>query len=206
MSVITDKLLEIQQALVKGSHSIVSPLLLERKFSLKAYKAKRVLTLGVKRGVFQRAKRGLYLTLSIPPTTFELANVLYTPSYISLETALSYYRIIPEVTYATTSISLKPTNEFECMGRLFSYSTIKKTLFFGYSKKNIGGKEILVADKEKALLDYLYFTAIGHKKVNDRFNFQGIDYDKINGYLPLFRSSLRGRKLTTFNNLLTKYL
>jgi len=60
-------------------------------------------------------KRGLY-ELSYPkdftiPDMY-IANRLYEPSYVSLETALSNYSIIPEVSMAVTSITPKPTRKF----------------------------------------------------------------------------------------------
>ena len=40
------------------------------------------------------------------------ANLIYQPSYISLHTALSFYNLIPEAVYTTTSITTKKTNQF----------------------------------------------------------------------------------------------
>jgi predicted transcriptional regulator of viral defense system len=95
------------------------------------------------------------------------ANLIYQPSYISLQTALSFYGLIPEAIYTVTSVSTKKTNYFETPIGTFSYSKIKSTLFrFGQtltssSSYNLptGGKykrKELIAEPEKAILDFFY--------------------------------------------------
>ncbi|GAH77038.1 unnamed protein product, partial [marine sediment metagenome] len=61
------------------------------------------------------------------------ANLIYQPSYISLHTALSFYNLIPEAVYTTTSITTKKTNLFNTHIGNFSYNTVKKAVFgFGH--------------------------------------------------------------------------
>lgn len=69
------------------------------------------------------------------PDEYLLANILYQPSYISLEFALSYYSLIPESVYLITSVTTKPTREFAVGKLFFSYQTIKKQAFVGYVPK-----------------------------------------------------------------------
>lgn len=77
---------------------------------------KNNLTNWLKKGYIARLKRDLYecvepvLESEIPD--FYIANRLYTPSYISLETALSLYNIIPEIAAQVTSVTTKPGREF----------------------------------------------------------------------------------------------
>ena len=86
-----------------------------------------------KQGFILRLKRGLYaFPDALPPEVF-IANKLYEPSYVSLEFALSYHRVIPETVYEITSVSPKATRRFETLGKIFSYRKIKKTAFAGYS-------------------------------------------------------------------------
>lgn len=88
---------------------------------------------------------------------FYFANKIYSPSYISLYSALSFYELIPENIVQITSVSSLKTTEFENPFGTFSYRKVKDNLMFGYiPKKIIGGKTILVASMEKALLDLLY--------------------------------------------------
>src|SRR3989338_1314853 len=80
------------------------------------------------RGWVMALKRGLYeLTypedFSVPD--MYIANHLYGPSYVSLETALSNYSIIPEVSMAVTSITTKTTRKFKNKHGLFIYRAVK---------------------------------------------------------------------------------
>ena len=86
-----------------------------------------------------------------------LASKIYTPSYISLHTALSFYGIIPEAVVAISSITTRKTAQFENVFASYSYQTIKPSLFWGYEPKQLSdGKTYLLATPEKALIDLLY--------------------------------------------------
>ncbi|MCX5712190.1 MAG: hypothetical protein NTY47_03830 [Candidatus Omnitrophica bacterium] len=95
-----------------------------------------------------------------------IANKLYAPSYVSLETALSYYSIIPEVSMAVTSITTKSTRKFSNKHGLFIYRAIKPKVFNGYYVEKQGNFDILIAEPEKALADYLYFKTYRGKKIS----------------------------------------
>ncbi|OHB76675.1 MAG: hypothetical protein A2Z34_12070 [Planctomycetes bacterium RBG_16_59_8] len=88
-----------------------------------------------------------------------VANKLYAPSYISLETALSHYALIPEVAMAAVSVTCRTTRRFQNRHGLFLYRTMKPEAFCGYHIENHNGYDIFMADPEKALTDYLYFHA-----------------------------------------------
>ena len=83
-----------------------------------------------------------------------IASKIYTPSYISLHTALSFYGIIPEAVVAITSITTRKTAQFENVFASYSYQTIKPSLFWGYEPKQLSdGKTFMLATPEKALID-----------------------------------------------------
>ena len=85
-----------------------------------------------------------------------IAQALYFPSYISLESALSHYEIIPEKVVEWTSVAAKKTAQFNnSLGR-FSYAHIKPERFFGFEKIKEDGWFYLMAWPEKALLDWIY--------------------------------------------------
>jgi predicted transcriptional regulator of viral defense system len=65
------------------------------------------------------------------------ANKLYSPSYISLESALSYYNLIPEGVFTTVSITTRNTTVFSSPVGRFSYRNVKTQLYFGYRLLNI---------------------------------------------------------------------
>jgi len=111
-----------------------------------------------KKGYIQKIVKGYYLFSEIDideNLLAAIANKIYKPSYISFETAMSHYRLIPESIYMITSVSTRRTYLFETPLARFSYRTIKPALFFGYSILTGG---IKMASLEKAVLDYFYIN------------------------------------------------
>lgn len=142
-----------------------------------------------KQGYIQSVKRGLYKLSDESVPELYLANKLYEPSYISLEFALSYHRIIPETVYEITSITPKATRRFEALGKIFSYRKIKKTAFAGYTVERQGELSFRIADAEKAFVDYNYFRLLDGKKPLIRFNKGKINVAKAIGYAEKFNNS-----------------
>jgi len=98
---------------------------------------------------------------------FEIANHLYLPSYISLETALSFYGIIPEFTYSVISVTIRKSNRVIVSGKEFDYVHISNKYFYGYVRSD----GFWIATPEKALIDSFYMTAKGiHKLDLDRLD------------------------------------
>lgn len=117
--------------------------------------------LWVERGLIIRLKRGLY-QIQFPeggPALPDLyiANKLYAPSYISLETALSFYNFIPEVSAGVTSITTRQTRAFNNKFGYFKYSSCKNDVYCGYRIMPYEGFEVYIAEKEKAIVDFVYF-------------------------------------------------
>jgi predicted transcriptional regulator of viral defense system len=136
---------------------------------------------------------------------FEIANRIYSPSYVSLEMALSYYRLIPESVYTVTSVTTRKTNSFDTKIGSFDYRTVKPELFFGYSIENYGDKHYKIASIEKSILDYLYLNpGIREKKdfeilrINiDEFR-ESIDPDKMYSYVSGFRQQALKKRVDAF--------
>ena len=156
------------------------------------YNAARMLLQRYKRkGLLISPKRKYYYFADYRPSDFELANKLYFPSYVSLETVLSMESIIPEVVYAVTSVTSRGTNEFVVENRVFEYHKIKTAAFTGYRKRD----GYWIAEPEKAVADYLYFVALGKKSWNDRINLERVDVDKIIKYGRFFKNKKLSRLL-----------
>lgn len=158
----------------------------EQIFQLSKSKSKYFLEKNSYNGLFIRLKKGLYCINSELVTEEELANRLYQPSYISFEYALAYYNIIPEMIYSITSATTKPTRTFTVNNKTYSYLTIKEEAYTGYSLIKKGGTSFYIAEPEKALIDYLYFTALGKKTLNDRINTAFLQKKKLVKYANLF--------------------
>ncbi len=116
----------------------------------------------LKKGLIFKIKRGLYCFQREDIDEMLLANKLYRPSYVSLETALNYYGIIPDVPQEITSVTPITTKLIKTPFGRFSYTKIKKDLFFGFMKvKSAKNQEYFyLAYPEKALLDFFYIRKI----------------------------------------------
>lgn len=148
---------------------------------------------GVKDGLFTQVKRGLYYLKTDPPFELEIANQLYQPSYVSLEYALAYHNLLPEMVYIITSATTKPTREFLVEDKIYRYTTIKPSAYTGYELKIVDGKRFLIADPEKAVADYLYAVSLGRRSLSERLDLSTTDINKIKTYADLFAS----KSLTT---------
>ncbi len=115
----------------------------------------------IKQGAIIRVKKGLYVfgkELRRQPYSLEtLANLLYGPSYISLEYALYVYGFIPEQVYTVTSVTIGRSRCFSTPVGNFSYRKISMPGFaVGMDViQNTSGSTYMMAVPEKALLDKL---------------------------------------------------
>ncbi len=105
-----------------------------------------------------RLKRGLYVcspeVTGIPLSTELIANHLYTPSYVSMSSALRYYGLIPEQVYVMQSMTLKHSRDFDTPVGRYEYTHIPKGSFpIGLSSIRKSGYAFVIATPEKALCD-----------------------------------------------------
>lgn len=105
-----------------------------------------------------RLKRGLYVcspeVTGIPLSTELIANHLYTPSYVSMSSALRYYGLIPEQVYVMQSMTLKHSRDFDTPVGRYEYTHIPKGSFpIGLSSIRKAGYAFVIATPEKALCD-----------------------------------------------------
>lgn len=122
-------------------------------------KAKRL----EEQGEIIRLKRGLYV---VSPKTsgqrvndFLAANHMYGPSYISMETALRFYGLIPETVYETLSVTIRHHKTFtNRLGSFSYYHAPEKYYPIGITQRSDGNANFLIATPEKALCDLVAFT------------------------------------------------
>ena len=167
-----------------------------RKVDSNFYPAR--LTEWQKMGYIKKLRRGYYMfsdTKLDEQILYLIANKLYSPSYVSFESALSYYRLIPEGVYAVTSACSKKSARFKTQIAEFSYYRIRPELMFGYGLQEIDGKNFKIADMEKAVLDYLYLHPNVIREVdfyewrfNDTEFLRNVDLEKFYRYAETFNS------------------
>lgn len=141
----------------------------------------------VKTGKVLRLKRGLYTLpeeqLKIRFSSQWLANTLYSPSYLSLEYALSWYDMLPERVHVITSVSRLKTAKFTNPIGTFIYHSIKQELFFGFEEiLDAFQKPVLMATREKAVLDYIYFC--DDWESNEKFLEENIRFQQLETLKP----------------------
>lgn len=175
-----------EETIVEKGLKIFSPRDVSLFFDVSPRAAQGFLSYNVKRGFIIKLKRGVYVLKKNLPPDFLIANKLYEPSYISLSTALSFHHLIPETIYSVTSVTPKPTREFEVLGRTFSYSRIKKEAFTSYEPQEVSGETVLVATPEKAVADFLYFVSLGKRSYNDRLKIGQVNKEKLWDAAKLF--------------------
>src|SRR3989338_7406901 len=182
------KPIKVQENLRQQGLLLFTPKELRRAFQVKPPAAQQFLKNHAKteEGIFMKLRNGKYILRHHLPSPYLAANKLYEPSYVSLETALSYYSIIPEVVYSITSVTTKNTREFITPWLAFTYHKIKKTAFTGYCLIKNQGQGVLMAEPEKALVDYLYFVNTRGNNLNDRLELKKLSRGKIENYAKLF--------------------
>jgi len=137
------------------------------------------------KGLLIQVKKGVYVLNKddrrVSPGRFFFANQIIWPSYVSLESALGYYGIIPEAVKDVTSVTSRKTACFKNAMGEFIYQHIKPQAFKGYrSFKGEEGLDVFIAEPEKALVDFLYLNLNKFKEpakgiFKDRYRFQNIE-------------------------------
>lgn len=122
---------------------------------------RRQLSRWVKAGRIYQLRRGLYALAppfqKVKPHPFLVANRLVRGSYVSLQSALAHYGLIPESVPVTTSVAASRPGRWETPFGLFDYRHIQPGLLTGYRQLDLGGEQkALVAAPEKALLDLVH--------------------------------------------------
>ncbi len=87
---------------------------------------------------------------------FAIAGRMYTPSFVSLESALSFYGLIPETVLSVTSVCTRKTRRINSPLCTFIYRSVQPEFFFGYEAKKGRKHRFLMASPERAIVDLLY--------------------------------------------------
>ena len=112
-------------------------------------------------GAILRIKKGLYCfgnRLRKKPICYEtVANLIYGPSYVSLEYALSYHGLIPERVETVTSVTTGRSRQFDTPLGHFSYRMLREFRYpLGVMLESTGESGFLIATAEKALVDKVW--------------------------------------------------
>ena len=169
------------------------------------------LTRWQRQGLIVKLRQGFYTfqeACSQPNFPFFLSNFIYKPSYISLQSALAFYGIIPEAVTQITAVSSLKTAEFQTGMLQFSYKKVKPNLIFGYEQKTFGNHTICIATPEKAILDLLYLypfynteLEIENLRLDDDFVRNELNIGKLALYLDKFKNKKLATRVKIFTDL-----
>ena len=117
----------------------------------------------VKDGRLIKLRRGLY---TLNPREqgrswhpFLIANLLQPGSYVSVQSALSFYGMIPEYVPVTTSVGPGRQETLRNSLGSFWFRHVPVKMLCGYSQIEVMPRQfVLMASPEKALLDLIYLT------------------------------------------------
>lgn len=116
-------------------------------------------------GLIEPIKKGLYIagrSLGAErPESALLANHILGPSYLSMESALAHYGLIPEKVFAVTSMTTKGSRKFQTNIGLYTYTNLPLPYYaFGLATVSLSkDQQAVMAIPEKALCDKIATTA-----------------------------------------------
>lgn len=166
----------------------------------------------IKKGYLIKLRKEWYVFkefLTLPGIQYLVANKIYSPSYVSLQTALSFYGIIPESVVDVTSVSSVNTMSIPTEVALCSYQKIKAPLFFGYRLMEFDNVGVIkFATPEKAILDFLYLNPyyiteedMGELRFDEDFMTSELDRPLLLRYLTHYSNHNLERRVHTLLNL-----
>lgn len=148
----------------------------------------------------ERRKDELFLYFS--------ANKFYSPSYVSFESALAYYNLIPEAVFTITSTTTRNTANYDTTIGNFTYKHLKPSLFFAYRLIQGDGAMIKIGEPEKVILDYFYINKLNSMAeiAGMRFNEiqvkELVDFLKLEKYLRIFDSRVLDKRIQLFKKVI----
>lgn len=143
---------------------------------------RRQLSRWTKSGRLYQMRRGLY-ALAPPfqrnkPQPFVIANRLVPGSYITCQSALAYYGLIPEYVPMTISVSSARPGHWETPLGTFQFRHLKAELLRGYRLTELSvGQRAFIATPEKALIDLIYLhPGADRQDYLDELRLQNLEY------------------------------
>ena len=134
--------------------------------------------------ILTRLRRGLYLITAHTKTQLAderiLAHYIYEPSFVSLETALSYHSWIPEAVQVCTSVSPKRAQQFSTPLGTFTYKHVpEKAFYLGVERTVLPAGICFIAQPWRAVADYIYVYAKTWSSLADFEEDMRIDHQQV---------------------------
>jgi predicted transcriptional regulator of viral defense system len=166
---------------------------LARKYKLPVGSAQKALLRLSDRGLVSRVAEGVYankLVRDLAPADF--IKVLRPNSYVSLESALSHWGLSTQSPVALTCVTTGKPKEYRVPEFSIRFRAISRSLYWGFIEKQTRYSTYLIAEAEKALLDWVYLSLQGGIRPNlDEIELKSVSKRKLVEYARQFPGSVR---------------
>jgi predicted transcriptional regulator of viral defense system len=209
-TILTEKDTKLIEMIILKYGRIVSTVNLLTIFSTEyshasAYNRIQILT---KTGWLKRIKQGLYIVNESISSRFQndlsfiaISGAINNDSYVSLAVALNYHQMFDQLSKKIIAITTKESKKYIFDDYTFKFTKVKSEMYFGFENKIESGREVKIADAEKALIDYLYLdksfssASLVFEKLKDHQN--SINFDKLLDYVLRSNETIK-RKIGFF--------
>lgn len=155
-------------------------------------------------GQLIQIRRGLFISPEDQPSPRVLSSIIYGPSYLSFQFALSVHGLIPEGVKVYTSASFHKNKQkvyHTPLGDYYYYSLPPNVYPYGIQLEEENGSQYIIASPEKAICDSLYKVHRKAGKIDigkllledwrvEKENLLSLDLDFISFLVPLYHKRL----------------
>jgi len=166
---------------------------LARKYKLSEAAVRNALRRHEGRGLVERVSTKIYINhLNQQFSPRDLVNVLRPESYISLESAMVEKGVTSQSPSVLTCVTPGYPQSFRTKSVAVVYRKISSDLYWGYEQKATRYNKYLIAEPEKALLDWIYLTRQeGLPTPFDELQLQFLSAAKLRKYAERFPRTVR---------------
>lgn len=165
---------------------------LAKKYALDERVVRNTLHRYESKGLVERVAPKIYVNqFNQQFSSHDLTNVLRRQSYISLESALVERGIISQNPSSLLCVTLERPQSFNSQSISIIYRRISPDLYWGFEEKTTRYNKYLIAEPEKALLDWIYLARQeGLPTPLDEFHLQFLSASKLRAYARQFPSTV----------------
>jgi predicted transcriptional regulator of viral defense system len=164
---------------------------LARKYGIIPAAVTQALARQERRELVEHVSNKIYYNwLALDGSTRDLVNVLRENAYVSLESGLREYGISTQSPRTLTCVTTERPKEFKARTITISYRSISPRLYWGFVRKTTRYGGYLIAEPEKAILDWIYLSIQnGTTPALDELDFSSVDRLKLLNYARRFPQS-----------------
>jgi predicted transcriptional regulator of viral defense system len=165
---------------------------LARKYKIGPIAVTQALSRQEQRELVEHVGSKVYFNrLALDSSPRDLVNVLRREAYVSLESALREYGISTQSPHVLTCVTTESPKEFKAKTIKIRYRSISRHLYWGFVQKRTRYGGYLIAEPEKAVLDWIYLRLQdGIVPALDEFDLDHVDKRKLLDYARRFPSTV----------------